>query len=62
MTAGWNYSLFAAPSDACEDQRYMPAIADLLLLDWPQRRQIAARIRRACTVVSNSTRATTSRC
>ena len=30
----------------------MPAIADLLLLDWPQRRQIAARIRKACIVVS----------
>jgi hypothetical protein len=52
ITAGWNYSLFASPSDNAEDQRYMPAIADLLLLDWPQRRQIAARIRKACAVVS----------
>ncbi len=51
ITAGWNYSLFAGPTDGCQDQRYMPAIADLLLLDWPVRRQIAARIKKACAVV-----------
>ncbi|HCG01498.1 MAG TPA: hypothetical protein DEV93_13250 [Chloroflexi bacterium] len=52
IAIGWNYSLFASATDAVEDERYMPAIADLLLLDWPLRRQIAARIRRACAVIA----------
>ncbi len=52
ISAGWNYSLFASPGDGAKDERYMPAIADLLLLDWPLRRQIAARVRRACDVIA----------
>jgi hypothetical protein len=52
ISTGWNYSLFSAPGDGSGDERYMPAIADLLLLDWPHRRQIAARIRRACQVIA----------
>jgi len=52
ITTGWNYSLFAARAGGVDDERYMPAIADMLLLDWPVRRQIAARIRRACEVIA----------
>ena len=52
ITSWWNYSLFASPKDGHDDERYMPAIADMLLLDWPLRRQIAARIRRAAGVIA----------
>jgi hypothetical protein len=45
----WNYPLFdSEPSST----RWMPAIADLLLLSWRQRRQVAARVARAGAIIA----------
>jgi len=51
ISTGWNYNLFASTKDGAQDERYMPAIADMLLLDWPHRPKIAWRVRRACAVI-----------
>ena len=45
------YSLFAGPPHGLSEERNLPAIADLLRLDWGQRRDVARRVQRACRVI-----------
>jgi hypothetical protein len=45
---GWRYQIFASDNNG---QRSVPPIAELMLLNWSSRPEIAKRIRRACTVI-----------
>ncbi len=45
---GWKYQLFTSENGG---QRSVPPIAELMLLNWSSRPEVAKRIRRACTVV-----------
>ena len=45
------YSLFAGPPGGLDEERNMPAIADLLRLDWSKRRNVAGRVTLACEVI-----------
>lgn len=53
---GYRYQLFAAAPGDISEQRNMPAITELLRLDWAVRRNAAARIQRACTVIARTDR------
>ena len=46
------YQLFAAAPGRIAEERNLPAIADLLRLDWSGRSQVAKRVRRALAVVA----------
>jgi len=45
------YQLFAGPPDAPAEERNLPAIAELLRLDWAKRAEVAKRVRRALEVI-----------
>jgi hypothetical protein len=45
---GWRYPLFSSETSG---RGYLPSIADLLLLHWASRKEVAKRVRRACVVV-----------
>lgn len=45
---GWRYSLFR---DSDSETRNLPAIADLLRIDWRSRKKVALRLREACKVI-----------
>jgi hypothetical protein len=47
------YSLFAAPPRGIPEERNLPAIAELLRLEWGQRRDVARRVQRACAAISD---------
>jgi hypothetical protein len=46
------YYLFSAPEGEPERERNTPAIADLLRIDWEERRSIAFRVRKAAQAIS----------
>lgn len=52
LRGGRRYSLFAGHPRGVDEERNMPAIADLLRLDWSKRRNVASRVRLACEVIS----------
>jgi len=51
LGSGWRYQLFAAAPDGIAEDRNMPAIAELLRLDWAQRKKVAWRVKQACAVI-----------
>ena len=51
VSHGRRYSLFAGPQNGLDEERNMPAVADLLRLDWSKRRNVADRVRQACEVI-----------
>jgi hypothetical protein len=48
------YQLFAAPPGSIAEERNMPAIAELLRLDWGARAPVAFRVRRALAVIART--------
>lgn len=55
LTTIWRYSLFAAPPGRVAEERNMPAIAELLGLDWSApRAQVARRVRQALAVIAQA--------
>ncbi len=51
LRGGRRYSLFAGQPHGIDEERNMPAIADLLRLDWSKRRNVASRVHLACEVI-----------
>lgn len=52
LAGGFRYQLFAAPLDGIVEERNMPAITELLRVNWVVRRNAAARVKRACAVIA----------
>jgi len=48
------YQLFASPPGAVAEERNLPAIAELLRLDWAKRAEVAKRVRRALAVIADT--------
>lgn len=52
LVSSRRYQLFAAPPGSVAEERNLPAIAELLRLNWASRAQVAKRVRRAVAVIA----------
>ena len=48
------YQLFASPPGTVAEERNLPAISELLRLDWAKRAEVAKRVRRALAVIADT--------
>lgn len=54
LTTLRRYQLFASPPGEVAEERNLPAIAELLRLDWAKRAEVAKRVRRALDVITRT--------